>query len=416
MWETLLQVYGMGFGHATRCEPVINKFKENGNVNLHLRSFGKNREYLASLGYEVEEAVPDLIINGKDGSFSLLHSTLSSLKETLARGGITKSIRKERDFVRYKNADVVVSDGCPYLIVGAHYACRPSLLITNQTGYTKEFLGRASSSLKRPMLKRFSELFEIVESFADEILVPDLPEPYTLCKHTMSEKWWVQKRTRYIGPLVRSSIAKKADIKAGSSNGTDSSISADRPNVLVMVGGQAYRMPLLKAAKRAAETSKYYFNILSGSSNIGESGSNYRIWPMVKDNSSFLNDPMLAAAVIQSGHSGTMEMIKLGVPFVTVPDENQIEQMANATRSEELGIADKMNYKELGGRHSGQLLNERIERVAGDSYRRRIGQLSRIAGDCDAPAAVLERALYYAERYDAEEKSRIGTHKLNIII
>ncbi|MHA1632586.1 MAG: glycosyltransferase, partial [Candidatus Freyarchaeota archaeon] len=131
-----------------------------------------------------------------------------------------------------------------------------------------------------------------------------------------------------------------------------------------------------------------------------------------KDNTPFLLDSRLVGAVIQAGHSSCMEMIYLGIPFLVVPDQNQPEQIANAIRCEELGIAIKLEYKKL----SANSLNENLERIVEeDEFRKRITFLSKLSRGFNPSYEILERALYFAERYEYEKKERSDTRSLEKI-
>ncbi|MFA6989169.1 MAG: glycosyltransferase [Candidatus Gastranaerophilaceae bacterium] len=346
-----------GLGHSSRILAIANEFDKN---EIIIGSYNYAYDRFVEKGFDCARLSQELKLIGHKGAFNVGKTIIKNHSWALK---FNKLVNDEIKIIQENGASCVVSDGRLVPVMAADKLSLPCVVITNQSAFYPFFAN--DSALVRVFGRSFDWIMKTWLSSTEEILIPDFPPPFTVCLPNLTSKFKVMKRTRFVGPLV----AWDADDIIPAEKP-----SADKPYIIVTLGGHAYRKPILdhilETAKLMPEVSIDIFT----SFQTNEVPSNVRIMGMVPDVSPY----MKAADIVitQAGHSTAMELLTLGKKSIIIPDLKQIEQENNAQRMSELGVCQKVVYNELSAEH----LKKCIAKILDDeSYQNKAGQFAAFA-------------------------------------
>ena len=242
--------------------------------------------------------------------------------------------------------DIVISDSRVSSILAARFLGIPVLTLLN------------SYRVRIPREKRFLQLAKIADggiltvigkvwSMGEEILIPDFPPPYTFSTQTICVPPWRRSKIKLIGPILpirpeelpdREVIRKKLGID-------------DDYLILAPISGPS-------------KEKEFFINIMRRI--LPRLPENYRIImslglpnshkdPVKEDNVLIYNwlpnrFEILKACdlVISRAGLGTItQAICYGKPLALIPTPSQTEQISNAKRAEELGVATILDQRSL---------------------------------------------------------------------
>lgn len=341
-----------GLGHSSRALAIAKEFSKDevviGTYNYALERFQK-------LDYNCAELPQELKLVGAKGAFDVKKTIIKNHSWALKFNDI---INKEIQVIEENGASCVVADGRMAPVMAADKLGLPCVVITNQSAFYPFFAN--DTALIRVFGKSFDWVMKTWLSSAEEIMIPDFPPPYTVCVDSLSKKFKVMKRTRFVGPLVCFDVENIEKIEKPAEK-----------YIVVALGGHAYRKPLFDNVIETAKTlSGYHFDIFS-SFEAEEVPDNVRIFTGIGNIASYLNAADLV--ITQAGHSTAMELLTLGKPSIVIPDFKQAEQENNAARMEALKTSIKMEYKEflpeILARSIHKILEEQIYRENAEKFK-----------------------------------------------
>ncbi len=327
-----------GFGHSSRAMAIA---KELSKEEVIIGSYSYALDRFKTAGYNCVELPHEFKIIGAKGTFDVKKTIIKNHSGALTFNNI---ISKEIEAIREHGASCVIADGRLAPVMAADRLSLPCIVITNQSAFYPFFA--KDSALIRVFGKSFDWLMKTWLSSAEEIMIPDFPPPYTVCLYNLSENFKVKKRTRFVGPLICFDPDNLEGIE-----------KTGEKYAAVMLGGHAYRKPLLDtvidAAKRFPD---FYFHIFA-SFEVEDLPENVRICGFKSNIAPYLNAADFV--ITQAGHSTAMELLALGKPSIVIPDFKQIEQENNALRMEELKTSIRIEYSDF----SSERLSEAIKKI-----------------------------------------------------
>lgn len=327
-YKIYLSVSSEGFGHSSRALAIIKEFKPE---EVLIGSYNYAFERFKQSGYPSVRLSQELNLIGEKGAFDVKKTIIKNHVWAL---NFNQLVNEEIDIIRRSQASCVIADGRLVPVMAADKLGLPCVVITNQSAFYPFF--EKDSSLIKVFGRSFDWIMKTWMSSAEEILIPDLPPPYTICLPNLSRNFKVKKRTRFLGPLVawdRSEIIeeKKPD--------------NSKFYIVVTLGGHSYRKPLfdnvIEAARLLPDISFDIFTSFK-SQNLPD---NVRIMKLAPNLASYLKAANLI--ITQAGHSSSMELLTLGKPSIIIPDYMQMEQENNASRMAELNLASVIEYTNL---------------------------------------------------------------------
>jgi UDP:flavonoid glycosyltransferase YjiC (YdhE family) len=308
----------------------------------------------------------------EEGGFSLRETMIDS-PMILARA--FRQVYREVSHMRASSPDVVLSDSSLPTVIAASVLRLPVFAVLNQLSLTSshDTMSTPSRLLSVGLTATTSKLWEL----DDEVLLPDLPPPYTISEMNL---WGSEVRnTRYIGFL-------SAPGSGGADVATKSLIEDRRPKVFWQVSGPPKtRGPFLKMALEytKALSESFVFVVTAGDPLGGTTaqripGGWYYGWCRIPEQYFAACDVVVSRA----GHGTIGQAIMSSKPSLLVPIPRQAEQEGNALKAERLGVALSVKQDEMD-----------LTRV--------LGSLEHLLGA--GPASRTARLHDYASGFKAEE-------------
>lgn len=312
----------------------------------------------------------------EDGRFSALDTTRSF---PVMAGRFTKQIREETRNIASFGADVVLSDSMLSTVIASRLAMTKVVTVLNQlrlesSSRTPQF---AASMISAGTISIGTTLWGL----SDAILLPDLPAPYTISERSLPASAGV--KCKYVGfltppkedsrdPLVEMLKAEKK-LKA----------------YWQISGPQKTRAPLVAKAFEVAQFMKEkVVSIVSGGNPSGKVEPKrtpfgwFYEWCPAKDSMLEVADLVVSRA----GHTSIAQFILNERPSVLVPIPQQTEQEGNALKAEKLGIAVKIDQKELTPR----TFLEALGRLRDGKTAKRLHDVSMVARSLDAVSEIMK--------------------------
>jgi UDP-N-acetylglucosamine--N-acetylmuramyl-(pentapeptide) pyrophosphoryl-undecaprenol N-acetylglucosamine transferase len=336
--------YGVGLGHASRLITIAEKVKTN-NIYVKFSSFGEAVDFISRYGYHCNQVPPVEFSWNSQGSFSMKNS-VSNIPSWFKN--FTTQVVKEVEMMIKFSPNIVVSDSRLSSLVSARLLGIPSLVLLNQI---KLLLSPKLHSFK---VGRFfenlnGEFIGILWSLSNEILVPDLPPPYTISENNIWNTNSALKKIKYIGFISpKMNISEQRIIKVMNLL----NFSKDKPIIFFHISGPSKtRLPLVK---KILDAQKYFRNkiqyvISEGKPNgdiepqkLTDNGWYYE-WCPIRDELFALSDIL----VLRGGHTTMSQAIQFGKPIISIPIENHAEQISNSSKIKKIGIGIMLKDHDL---------------------------------------------------------------------
>jgi UDP-N-acetylglucosamine--N-acetylmuramyl-(pentapeptide) pyrophosphoryl-undecaprenol N-acetylglucosamine transferase len=280
--------------------------------------------------------------------------------------------------------DVVLSDSMVSTVVASRLLRIRPVALLNQL--------RLISSPRTP--KTAAQLITggsitVVNAFwelCEEILIPDLPPPYTISEKNLWNAGSASARAKYIGFLTpNTSAVKEGDELLKRWRG-----EKKRRRILWQISGPpATRGQFLAKALEAAKAlgEKYFFVITAGNPGGQTSPSQVPggyLYQWCDFSSEYVDS--CDAVVSRAGHVSISEYILHAKPSLLVPIPSQTEQIGNADKAQRLGFALAVEERELSPRKVDEALGE----MSASSFSTRAQELRRLAEGYDAVRAIFQ--------------------------
>ena len=357
---------------------VARAFETRGD-SVRFSSSGDAVTLIRKQGYQCSSLpIVDVSWKEEDGRFSPMDTARSF---PLNAGRFTTQIREEARNILSFGADSVLSDSMMATVIAARLAKAGRVVtVLNQL---RLLSSRRTPRVASSMISAGSvSVGAALWGLSDIVLLPDLPEPYTISERNL----WASgsaKKSRYVGFLTppedqtRNPIAEVATEEER------------RLKVYWQISGPSKtRGPLLSAAFRIADSMKErVFSIVSGGDPAGgveptrmPFGWFYE-WCPSKDSVIKMADLVLSRA----GHTSIAQYVLNEKPSLLVPIPQQTEQEGNASKAERLGIAVQVSQESL----SPETFSEAAERLLDARVKRKLREVSAVARGLDAKAEIL---------------------------
>lgn len=362
-----LSACGMGVGHVSRCRAIVDALAERG-WSVLISTYSSGLEYVRRLGYPTAETVPVGLKWNSEGriDFKLTAATSPGLFRGL--WSITRQIVAEiRNIERFKPA-LVISDSRPSSLIAAKLLGVPSVAILNQ--FRVKIAREPSKGHKGPLDRAFFFIANVVWwfvsvvigwfwSLADKIMIPDLPPPYTISSENLSIPRRSMRKVEFVGPILSRS---RWDLRGRDMGGAPEQAS-HMPLILVPLSvcpeeGYGFTGRVERILKQLSGRYRIVMSRgrVSGSTKPERNG-NLKIYDWIPNLDKYLESCDLV--VSRAGHVTVLSSLAYGKPLLIIPIPDHPEQLSNARRAFELGVAAVLGAEEL----TVSLLGSRIEEV-----------------------------------------------------
>jgi uncharacterized protein (TIGR00661 family) len=374
-----ISVCGEGFGHSSRAIAITEELLSR-DCDVILGSYGYVYDYLKKQNLcKVVKIPKEFNLSGENGEFSISKTFLSASKSVLTK--YWTLTHKERKIIKNNRITCVLSDGrISPLLVGGYQLGLPAIFITNIVTVKKTFM---HDSIQKYILRPpLSLLGKIGSLMLDQIVIPDFLPPNTICRYMLPASPRLRKKTIFVGPVVNKKLYETKPI------------SIKKKTVLSIIGGHAFRKPLIDCVIRTANLNKNFnFIVVSRLIKKHLKKDNLELLPFVDNVYSYLKNSDLV--ISQSGHSTIMEIICSGKTGIIIPDKKQHEQEAIARRAKEMKLFKTMSYDDL----KPKKLISNLEVLNKDkNYKKNVLRLSKLAKKLNGSKKIADLAIEYSSR------------------
>jgi len=374
---------GVGLGHAGRSIPVAKRLVEEGHEVL-FSTYSDAVNFVKNEGLPIVRAPPIGFVVKRDGSVDF--------RATTARPGpfvtftMLRQISFEIEHMRAFKPDAVFSDTRASSVIAARLLDIPRLVMLNQYFV---IIPRRRRFLR---LARFADagiltMVGRVWTMGSQILIPDLPEPYTISAGNLRIPERRHRKVRLIGPILPvrpESLPSKESLRA------KLSLERDKPLIFAPISGSVREKALFSGMlqRLMRDVPDKYRVVMT----LGYPGTpkpvrhrNLTILNWVPNRYEFLKACDLV--VSRPGHGTLLQSLCYGKPLLLVPTPLHTEQFNNAARAIDLGVARMIEQQELTHETLTQSLGEMIEN---NEYTRRAEAIQRHVSNLDAIKTVIQ--------------------------
>jgi UDP:flavonoid glycosyltransferase YjiC (YdhE family) len=362
---------GIGLGHVSRNMPIANELRRRG-ADVLFSTYLEGVDYAERQGFRAVSVPPISMANDSSGSIDLRMSSVRQGVKALPT--FMRQVNQEIKHIKAYRPDVVVSDSRLSSIFAAKMLRVPVLLILNQ--FT-------------PLFPRQRDMFMLAKvadgvimtligrgwGYADKILIPDFPAPYTLSIDCLRIPGPYQNKVELIGAILPKMPveARKKDIVR-----EELGIRSDQKLIYAGISGpRTERLPLLKILTPIFESYPDDYRVVLSMGNPNGASKPVRRGSLIEvDWVSGRFDVLNACDLVVSrgGHETMMQSICYGKPSIIIPVPKHPEQYGNARRAQELGVAHAIHQRHIE-RDGLLLLME--EMLGNDSFGKRLAELNR---------------------------------------
>ena len=366
-------VCGIGLGHAGRCIPIAKRLEEEG-AEVLFSTYRDAVKYVERAGFPLVEAPSVGFVVKPDGTVDF-RQTVANPGPILASFTVTKQVEAEIGFMRAFEPDVVVSDSRVSPLLAAKILKIPDVCILNQF---QIIIPRRSRLLRLAKLVDTGALAMIGKlwtSGAAHLMIPDFPPPYTLSIGNLRIPEAYQKRVQLVGPILP---VHPQELPAKGELRRNLGLDEDTPMIFMPISGpsneRAYITDVLQ--RIVMDFPQGYQIVMSlgypDASPKPVRKGNISIHAWVPNRFEYLKACDLV--VSRAGHGTLTQGISYGKPMVLIPTPSHTEQLNNAYRVQELGIAEVLQQNDV----DRDLLIGTVEKMLVDErYRRKIEEVQR---------------------------------------
>ncbi len=347
---------GIGLGHATRCEPIADALKNEG-VNVVFSTCFEAADYLMKMGYKVFKTIQMSYAVNNDGMIdyktSLVHQPgfFRVIKLSL------KELALEFKRIKSYNPDLIFSDSRLAPILIAKALGMPSILMLNQfkinianSTLHNSFIEKISFDIMNGLWSISNSVVEGIWSLSDQILIPDLPYPYTISLRNLLLPKAFKKKVKFIGPIISikyDDLPEKDIIKK--------ELNLDESKIIIYAaisGPKKERICVLKKLMEILQVFPDRYEIIvskgnpKGDSSLKKIGK-IKVYEWVDEETQFKLFKVSDIIIGRAGHGVIMKALAYKKPIITIPIPGQAEQYGNAERIEQLNLGKMIKQENL---------------------------------------------------------------------
>lgn len=397
---------GMGLGHISRCKTIARTLAERG-WSVIISTYSDGLEYARELGYPTVSTVSLALKTNSDGGIDFKLTAATSPGFFHGLWSILRQILAEMKNIRTLNPALVISDSRVSSLIAAKLLRVPSIALLNQ--FNVRIVRRPSKRHLGPLDRIFFFVANIIWffvnpligwfwSFADKILIPDLPPPHTISFENLAIPKSSARKVEFIGPLLERISVNPSKLTARQRLGYD----AKRPLILVPLS-----IPLNEGSgfvnriENILEKLPNSYQIVMSRGKVSNSTqaqrrNNLTVYDWILN----LDEHIEACDLVVSraGHLTILSSLAYGKPLLIIPIPDHPEQLGNARRAFELGVAEILATDELSIPHLLPAIQNMLNSPKYARNAAEIGELSRRMGGTERVIAAVEQLSQGRER------------------
>jgi UDP:flavonoid glycosyltransferase YjiC (YdhE family) len=344
--------------------------------SVRFSSSGDAVNLIKNCGYPCETLPLVDVSWHEEGRFSAL-GTARNFPLILAR--FTLQVNIEAGLISSFAPDVVISDSMLSTVLASRLNGVRIVTVLNQLRL--EASSRTSLTVAKMISAGSVSLVDSLWDLSDEILLSDLPPPYTISERNLWSSGRAARRAKYVGFAVSPAQSLEDPV-------TRALARESRPVIYWQVSGPPVtRAPLVRRAQEFADATRDEFvSIISAGNPSGSrvpaktSFGWYYEWCEVRDTL----QKLATVVVSRAGHSSIAQCIVGEKPSILVPIPMQTEQEGNAAKAERLGISVHLDQRFL----SLQSYEDAIARLRQGVVSQKLREIGAFARNFDATSEI----------------------------
>jgi UDP-N-acetylglucosamine--N-acetylmuramyl-(pentapeptide) pyrophosphoryl-undecaprenol N-acetylglucosamine transferase len=336
-------VFGSGLGHVSRVYAIAKILERTSDCRFRYSSFDEAYDFLKKYNEDVNYAPSVAIKWNLAGGVSGSSTVLGGPSMFAA---FVEQVSFERRQLSRFNPRVTISDSRLSAVLASKSLFCPVVTILNQIRIL--FPPRFRHGPFADFLERMeADFLGLYWSMSNEVLIPDLPPPFTISEANISNVD-VSSKVYYTGFMIpKLSISEERLSKVRSALELDS-----RPVVFMQISGpNATKYAFIQRALESTAFLSRKYNVIVSKGIPSQSTVPYKLsngawvydWCPIKDELFVLGDVLVARA----GHTTISQCISSGKPSVLVPIFNHSEQIWNAKKFTQLGLGITIASEDL---------------------------------------------------------------------
>lgn len=365
---------GVGLGHVGRCVPIAKSLHENG-AEILFSTYRDGVKYVRQEDFPVENA-PAIGFKVKPDGTVDFRQTAVNPGPFFASFTLLKQINSEIRVMETFRPDIVISDSRVSPLIAAKLLGIPPVSILNQF---QIIVPRRTRFLRVAKLVDAGTLTIIgkIWTAGTEVLIPDFPPPYTISKGNLCIPNSYRKHVKLIGPILstypdelpsKEELRKKLDLEPG------------KPLIFVPISGPLKeRSYLIKVLQQIfLQFPDDYQVVMSlgypDSSPAPRRQGSLTVYNWMLNRFEYLKASDLVIA--RAGHGTLAQCICYGKPMILIPTPSHTEQLNNAAKAVELGIAKVVTQEKLSTLELLETIQKMLEEK---QFQKRTEQIQRKA-------------------------------------
>jgi len=348
---------GIGLGHVGRCVPIAKKILEK-DAEVMFSTYCEGIRFIEREKLPLVK-VPSIGFQVKPDGTVDFRQTAVNPGPFVASFTLLEQVNAEVGAIESFKPDVVVSDSRISPLLAARILGIPRICILNQF------------QVIIPRKKRFLRLAKFADSLTlaiigkiwtdrNIVLIPDFPQPYTICAGNLNIPKSYRKNVKLIGPILPlhpNELPTERELRK------KLSLPVDKPVIFASISGPIRERAFLTGFLRKIllEFPEDYEVVISlgypgGDANPIQHG-NVTIYKWIPNRFEYLKACDLVIG--RAGHGTLTQCLCYGKPMILVPTPSHTEQLSNARQAENLGVAKVIQQEEL----SKEKLQKSVQQV-----------------------------------------------------
>ncbi len=336
---------GVGLGHVGRCIPIARRLERDG-AEVLFSTYREGIKYVQHEGFQVVEAPSIGVAVKPDGTIDFRQTTVKP-GPFMAVFTSWQQVDAETKFMKAFEPDVVVSDSRASSLLAAKLLGIPKICILNQF---QVIIPRHTRFLR---LARLADAFTLtvigkIWTSALQALIPDFPPPYTISTRNLHIPRAYHKKIKFIGPILP---VRPDDLSDKKELRKKLGLAEDKPLIFAPISGpakeRAYFTGILRQIFRKFPDDIQVVMSLGYPEASAEpvKDGNLIIHGWIPNRFEYLK----ASDVVVSrvGHGTVSQSVCYGKPQILVPTPSHTEQLNNAKKAVELGVAEIVQQEDL---------------------------------------------------------------------
>ena len=387
-------VCGIGLGHAGRCVPIARKLVEGG-AEVLFSTYRDAIKYVKKEDFPLVKAPSVGFMVKPDGSVDF-QQTIANPGPILASFTLTKQIEAEIKFIRAFKPDVVVSDSRISPLIAAKMINIPDISILNQFQIIIPRRSRLLTLAKLIDAGALAMIGKLWTSGAAQLMIPDFPPPYVLSAGNLNIPKSYKKRVNLIGPILPlhpKELPSKQEIRR------KLGLDENTPLIFIPISGPIKERTYIEKIlmNLVNKIPKKYQVVMSLGDPVNSTkpsiSGNVTIFKWIPNRFEYLK--ACDIVVSRAGHGTLTQGISFGKPMALIPTPNHTEQLNNANRLVEMGIAKVLEQNCL---NKESFVKSVEDLIYNESYKKRIEEVHREISNLNGLNTAVETIIRISEK------------------